>query len=57
MVTPWWQIVIGFLLLAGFLGACWLMVWDVAEHAEEMAAVEVLDELWDDGEEPGRRAA
>lgn len=54
MVTPWWQIVIGFLLLAGFLGACWLMVWDVAEYAEEMAAVEVLDELWDDGE--GRAA-
>lgn len=55
MVTPWWQIVIGFALLAAFFVACWLMVWDVTERVDEIAREETLDELWDD--ETGSEAA
>lgn len=56
MVTPWWQIVIGFALLAAFFVACWLMVWDVTEHAERVAREDAVDELWAD-DETGSEAA
>jgi hypothetical protein len=41
----------GILLLAGFLAAAALMVWDIGRQCEKAQHEVELDELWDDDEE------